>query len=110
VNNRKILAALANLCGGEDFMINITVAIDKLDKIGLDKVKEELALKGLLEKQIGIIETYLSISGNEEEKLAKAEALVGNDPEGAQGISELKYLHSLMPGLTGNGSYAGKRT
>lgn len=99
VNNRKILAALANLCGGAAFMTDITVAIDKLDKIGMEKVKEELAAKGLDARQIGIIAAYLQISGSEAEKLAKAEALLGNDPEGAKGIAELRYLHSFSPGM-----------
>src|ERR1700734_1026704 len=56
VNNRKILAALAEVCGGSDKMTDITVAIDKLDKIGLDKVKEELAERGLDDAQIPTIE------------------------------------------------------
>ena len=99
VNNRKILAALANLCGGPAYMVDITVAIDKLDKIGMDKVKEELLAKGLTATQIETIEQYLQISGTEEEKLCRAEALLGQDPEGAKGIEELRYLHSFHPGL-----------
>jgi histidyl-tRNA synthetase len=99
VNNRKILAALANLCGGPAYMVDITVAIDKLDKIGMEKVKEELAVKGLNAQQIQTIEQYLQISGTEEEKLSRAEALLGQDPEGAKGIEELRYLHSFSPGM-----------
>ncbi|MFN9783639.1 MAG: histidine--tRNA ligase [Sphingobacteriales bacterium] len=99
VNNRKILAALANICGGPAYMVDITVAIDKLDKIGMDKVKEELETKGLSAAQIQTIEQYLQISGTEEEKLSRAEALLGQDPEGAKGIEELRYLHSFSPGL-----------
>ncbi|TAH01010.1 MAG: histidine--tRNA ligase, partial [Sphingobacteriales bacterium] len=99
VNNRKILAALANLCGGPAYMVDITVAIDKLDKIGMDKVKEELAVKGLNTQQIQTIEQYLQISGTEEEKLTRAAALIGQDPEGAKGIEELQYLHSFSPGM-----------
>lgn len=99
VNNRKILAALANLCGGPAFMTDITVAIDKLDKIGIDKVKEELAAKGISSAQINTIEQYLNINGTEEDKLALAEALLGQDPDGAKGIEELRYLHSFTPGM-----------
>jgi histidyl-tRNA synthetase len=99
VNNRKILAALANICGGPAYMVDITVAIDKLDKIGMDKVKEELETKGLSAAQIQTIEQYLLISGTEEEKLSRAEVLLGQDPEGAKGIEELRYLHSFFPGL-----------
>ena len=98
VNNRKLLAALAVRCGGPALMESITVAIDKLDKIGMDKVKEELAGKGLSAEQIGIIVQYLSISGSNEEKLAAAGALLGGEGEGAAGIAELRHLHSLVPG------------
>jgi len=62
INSRKILAALAEVCGGAEKMTDITVAIDKLDKIGIEKVKEELTQRGLNTDQIAIIETYLLIS------------------------------------------------
>ena len=52
INSRKILAALAELCGGAEKMMNITIAIDKLDKIGLEKVKEELEQQGLAQQQM----------------------------------------------------------
>jgi histidyl-tRNA synthetase len=96
INNRKILAALANLCGGHQFMTDITVAIDKLDKIGMEKVKEELALKELTEEQIGTIERYLSISGTDEEKIRQAQELLGNDEEGKKGLAEMKYVLSFF--------------
>ena len=60
VNNRKILAALAEVCGGADKMVDITVAIDKLDKIGIEKVKEELGQRGLNDLQISGIVSYLA--------------------------------------------------
>ena len=63
LNSRKILAALADLCGGPHKMIDITIAIDKLDKIGIIKVKEELVQKGLSTEQIDTIEQYLNING-----------------------------------------------
>jgi histidyl-tRNA synthetase len=96
INNRKILAALAQVCGGADKMTDITVAIDKLDKIGLDKVKEELLQRGLDEKQVGLIEQYLGINGNIEEKLSQAELLLGMDEQGKTGLSELKYVLDFM--------------
>lgn len=92
VNNRKILAALAEICGGADKMTDITVAIDKLDKIGIDKVKEELAKRGLTAEQIGIIEKYLSIDGSNEEKLSAIKVLIGGSEIGQKGIEELEYL------------------
>jgi histidyl-tRNA synthetase len=96
INNRKVLAALANICGGHQYMTDITVAIDKLDKIGLDKVKEELASKGLDAGQVSIIENYLMITGSDEEKIARAEQLLGHDEEGKLGLEELKYVLSFF--------------
>ncbi len=92
INSRKILAALAEICGGADKMIDITIAIDKLDKIGLEKVKEELGQRGLNETQIATIETYLSIEGSNEEKLSKLEELIGKMDLGKQGIEEVEYI------------------
>ncbi len=94
INSRKILVALAELCGGADKMIDITIAIDKLDKIGLDKVKEELQDRGLNAKQIEVIETYLNITGSNEEKLLKIKELAGNSEMGKQGIEEVEFVFS----------------
>ena len=92
INNRKILLALAQICGGEDKLIDLTIAIDKLDKIGWEKVKEELNNKGFNESQQSIVETYLNISGSNAEKLSKLAALLGNNEHGAKGIEELNYV------------------
>jgi histidyl-tRNA synthetase len=92
INSRKILAALAEICGGVDKMIDITIAIDKLDKIGLEKVKEELRLKELSEAQIDTIEKYLGIDGSNEEKLTQLKALISNTENGKLGITELEYI------------------
>ena len=100
INSRKILAALAEICGGADKMTDITIAIDKLDKIGIEKVKEELAQRGLDETQIITIEKYLAIDGSNEEKLAAATALIGNTETGKAGIEEIEYvLNYLTPDL-----------
>ncbi|MES1217571.1 MAG: histidine--tRNA ligase, partial [Bacteroidota bacterium] len=92
INNRKILTALAELCGGADKMIDITIAIDKLDKIGLEKVKEELTQRGLNSNQVSIIENYLSISGTTEEKVNEATELIGSIKSGKEGIKELEFI------------------
>ncbi len=92
INSRKILAALAEKCGGADKMTAITVAIDKLDKIGLAKVKEELATKGLSEKEISTVENYLQIDGNNEEKLEKALVLFEGIEIGKAGILEIRTI------------------
>jgi len=94
INSRKILTALATLCGGADKLTDITIAIDKLDKIGLEKVKEELVERGLAETQITIIEKYLLIAGSNEQKLAQITALVGKLEMGKQGIEELAKVYS----------------
>ncbi|MBC7626109.1 histidine--tRNA ligase [Ferruginibacter sp.] len=93
INSRKILTALATLCGGASKLTDITVAIDKLNKIGLEKVKEELLQRGLSEKQIAIIEKYLLITGNNEEKLEQITALIGHIETGKKGIEEIAFVY-----------------
>lgn len=93
INSRKILAALAEVCGGSEKMVDITVAIDKLDKIGLEKVKEELSQRGLTVEQISIIEKYLVITGSNEEKLQQINSLLGESETGRQGIEELETVN-----------------
>ena len=92
INNRKILVTLAELCGGADKMIDITIAIDKLDKIGIEKVKEELLERGLKDEQIKIIESYLNITGSNEEKLTQIKSLIGLSEIGKQGIDEVEFV------------------
>ncbi len=93
INNRKILTALAALCGDESKMSDITIAIDKLDKIGLERVKAELTARGLHDQQIAIIEAYLLINGSNEEKLAQLKQLIGKHEIGLQGIAEIEYVY-----------------
>ncbi|NCI47468.1 histidine--tRNA ligase [Sediminibacterium soli] len=92
INSRKVLAALAEICGGEDKMMDITIAIDKLDKIGLEKVKEELSGKGLNSGQVAVIDQYLSIGGDETEKMTQLKTLLGGNASGLQGIAEIQYV------------------
>ena len=68
-NSRKILAALAESCGGVQNMVTITTAIDKLDKVGIDKVKEELINNNIDESSINVIDQYLQINGTNDEKV-----------------------------------------
>lgn len=96
INSRKILTALAVLCGGADKMMSITIAIDKLDKIGIDNVKTELEKNGLGPKQIGIIEDYLLISGSNEEKLQKLKMLFNGIDDGINGVKELETIIELL--------------
>ncbi len=94
INHRKILAALAEISGGANKMMDITIAIDKLDKIGLEKVKEELLTRGLNDEQVTIIEKYLSISGSNDEKIAQLKILLGENSTAKKGIEELEYIYS----------------
>jgi histidyl-tRNA synthetase len=94
MNNRKILLGLAQHCGGEEKLIDLTVAIDKLDKIGWEKVKEELNTKGFNVTQQDIVEKYLNINGTNDEKLNQLTALLGDNENGKKGIEELNYILS----------------
>jgi histidyl-tRNA synthetase len=92
INSRKILTALAELCGGAGQMMAITVAIDKLEKIGLEKVKEELVQRGLEESRIAVIQKYLSITGSNAEKLTELKKLMGENETAKKGIKEMEYI------------------
>jgi histidyl-tRNA synthetase len=92
INSRKILQALAEICGGADKLIDITVAIDKLDKIGIAKVKEELEQRELNKEQVAAIEAYLLIDGSNVEKLNKLKSILKDNEIGKQGIEEIEYL------------------
>jgi len=96
VNNRKILTALAIFCGGEDRMMDITIAIDKLDKIGMEKVKDELIQRGLTMEQADMVESFISITGSDNEKMDRLENMFSTIPIGMEGIQELKTLLSTF--------------
>jgi histidyl-tRNA synthetase len=83
INHRKILAGLADACGGPENLISITTAIDKLDKIGPDKVRQELAEKNLSTDQLSIVQQYLDIQGTNEQKLAQLEKLLPSECYGS---------------------------
>jgi histidyl-tRNA synthetase len=102
INNRRILSALAARSGNSDFLTNITVAIDKLDKIGLNQVKAELAEKGLSDEQIKVIEEYLDIRGNYSEKLDSLRTLLHGIEEGKRGIEETEFLFSRLASFINN--------
>jgi histidyl-tRNA synthetase len=94
INSRKLLTALSEISGGADKMMVITIAIDKLDKIGLEKVKEELSQRGLSNEQIATIEKYLNISGSNEEKINQIKNLLGGNETAKKGIQEIEYVVS----------------
>ena len=92
INNRKILSALATLCGGTDKVSEIAIAIDKLDKIGIEKVLAALQNSGFHDEQLNIINIYLNISGSNKERITQLESLVGSVDIGKSGILDLKAL------------------
>jgi len=92
INHRKILLALAEKTGGTEKMTDITVAIDKLDKIGLEKVKGELSQRGLNSIQIAVVENFLSISGSNEDKIAAVRHILGDIDSAKNGIFALEEL------------------
>jgi histidyl-tRNA synthetase len=102
LNNRKVLAALALLCGSIEQLQSITIAIDKLDKIGIDKVHDELIMRGLDENSIQTINQYLNIATqgfSNEEILKRLHDLFSDTPLGLEGIAELNYLVQAVPGV-----------
>jgi histidyl-tRNA synthetase len=92
VNNRKILAGLADICGGADRLTDITVAIDKLDKIGLEKVKAELAERGIISSRIELIADYLAISGDNQTRLTLLKSFFPYGSIGIVGVHELSRI------------------
>ena len=91
LNNRKLLTALSEQLGIEN-IIDLTVSIDKLDKIGWDGVEEELRSKGIGEEAISRLKPILSLSGSNEEKLEKLSDLFGESEVGRKGVEELTYI------------------
>ncbi len=103
INSRKLLAALAELCGTPEKMIDITVALDKLDKIGWDGVTKELRERGIEDAGIDQISKVISITGDNQAKLEQLTALMTNTPIGLQGIKELSISLSYYSGLADAG-------
>ena len=96
INNRKVLAGLAEHIGAPDKLVDITVAIDKLDKIGLDNVRAELSERGLTNEQISALDPVFALSGSANEKLEQLAALFANNEMGTKGVEELKELFGYI--------------
>jgi histidyl-tRNA synthetase len=99
LNNRKILSGIAEIINRPEKIIDITVAIDKLEKIGFEKVKAELLEKGLTENEISTIEPIILLEGSNAEKLQKLEDILKKSETGQQGINELKEVFNLSDSL-----------
>ena len=92
MNNRKILSGIAEVIGAADKIVDITVAIDKLDKIGLDKVNEELRDKGLSEEAIAKLQPVILLSGSNREKIASLKEVLAASETGLKGIEEMEFI------------------
>ena len=99
LNNRKVLAGIAEVVGAPEKIVDITVAIDKLDKIGLDKVNQELLAKGLTEENVNKLQPILALSGNNSEKLTKLKDVLANSEIGLKGVEELETLFGYTANL-----------
>ena len=100
LNNRKILAGIAEVIGAPDKITDITVAIDKLDKIGLEKVNEELAERGLSDEAINKLQPILALQGNNAEKLETIARILADNEVGTKGVEETRTILDLAKDQT----------
>ena len=96
INNRKILAGIAEVIGAPDKMVDITVAIDKLDKIGVEAVNAELVERGLNNEQVAALQPILNLSGTTAEKLAALRTVLASSETGIKGVEEMEEVFSLI--------------
>ena len=99
INNRKILSGIAEVIGAADKIVDITVAIDKLDKIGIDNVNAELREDGLSDEQIEKLQPIIMLSGTNDEKLATIAEVLNGTETGQKGVEELRFDLTLARGL-----------
>ena len=92
INNRKVLSGIAEVIGAPDKIVDITVAIDKIDKIGLENVNSELLEKGLSQDAVDALQPLLTLSGSNEEKFATLSTLLASSEVGMKGVEELRYV------------------
>ena len=98
INNRKILTGIAEVIGAADKIVDITVAIDKLDKIGIDNVNAELREDGLSEEQIEQLQPIIMLEGTNAEKLDTIAEVLKNSETGLKGVEETRYILSMLNG------------
>ena len=99
INNRKILTGIAEVIGAADKIVDITVAIDKLDKIGIDNVNQELREDGLSEEQIQKLQPIIMLEGTNEEKLETIAEVLKESETGLKGVEETKYILGFLTSL-----------
>jgi len=96
INNRKILSGIAEVIGAADKIVDITVAIDKLDKIGLDNVNAELSEDGLSEEQIEKLQPIITLEGSNDEKLQTIAEVLKDSETGLKGVEEIRYILNTL--------------
>ena len=99
VNNRKILSGIAEIIGAADKIIDITVAIDKIDKIGIENVNEELRAKGISDDAISMLQPLLQLNGSNSDKIATLKSLLATSEIGMKGIEEMSYIFDTISRL-----------
>ena len=99
LNNRKILTGIAEIIGEADKIVDITVAIDKLDKIGLDNVNAELKSVGISDEAIEKLQPIINLSGSNDEKLATMRAVLAQSETGLKGVDECEFVLHTLAGL-----------
>lgn len=104
MNNRKILSGIAEVIGAEDKLIDFTIALDKLDKIGKEGVVKEMISKGIAEEAIDKLDDLFTLSGTASEKLDALKQLLGSSENGLKGISELEFVINAFKVLPLNAS------
>lgn len=104
VNNRKVLSGIAEIIGAPEKIIDITVAIDKIDKIGIDNVNAELLDKGISQEAIDMLQPLLTLSGTNDEKFNTLETMLSNSEIGKKGIEELRFVFDNVANLSPRGT------
>lgn len=99
MNHRKILSGFAEIIGAPDKLIDFTVALDKLDKIGKEKVEEEMLSKGISQQAIDKIQPVFSLEGNFEQKISQLKDLLSTSSIGQEGIADLEFVHTQIQQL-----------
>jgi histidyl-tRNA synthetase len=105
INNRKILSGIAEIIGKPELIVDMTVAIDKLDKIGFEGVTKELIERGFTESDIEVLKPIISLSGSNEEKLNNLRTVLSTSETGLKGISEIETIFSYINQLIPHTSY-----
>ncbi|MBF90229.1 MAG: histidine--tRNA ligase [Flavobacteriales bacterium] len=99
INNRKVLSGIAEVIGESEKLIDITVALDKLDKIGVEKVQEEMRAKGIDDEATARMNPLFELSGNNTNKLEKLESFLSDSEVGMKGVEELRFILNMLSDL-----------